>query len=225
MKKHGLPSTNQNQLNTAGRVALIAFAVLTQAFPAMAQAVYRIVDANGKVTFSDKPPVKGLAAPVATGAAAGAGSDAAAATLPYVLRQAMSKYPVTLYTGPDCGPCNAGRSLLQQRGIPFTERTSSNADDAAVLHRIFGDNAIPVLTVGSVTLKGLSESDWSQTLDLAGYPATSQLPATYRNGAATALAPPVAPKPAADKVSAPSTNDVPPPARQPNPSNPAGIQF
>ena len=126
--------------SSVATLTLIACCAGGLAWPSLAQSVYRIVDANGKVTFSDKPPAKGAASPVT----AGAGAEPPAAALPYVLRQAMAKNPVVLYTGPDCNPCSSGRTLLQQRGIPFTERTSSNIDDAAVLRRMFGDNALPV---------------------------------------------------------------------------------
>ena len=36
--------------------------------------------------------------------------------LPFELRQAASRYPVTLYTAATCIPCDNGRQMLQQRG-------------------------------------------------------------------------------------------------------------
>ena len=213
---------SNNGIKSALALTFSAWALCGAIGIATAQPVYRVVDANGKVTFSDQPPSNQPAKPVITGAA----SDTPAPILPYALRQAASKYPVTLYAGPDCVPCSSGRALLQQRGVPFTERSITSAYDAAALQRVFGDNSIPVLTVGTVTLKGLSETEWNQTLDVAGYPKTSQLPAAYRNPPVAPLVP-SAPKPTAapSNVTNSTAPDTPLPPRAPNPANPAGIQF
>src|SRR3990167_5668633 len=86
-----------------------------------AQTIYRIVGADGKVTFSDKAPVSADQGKVAgTGVGANAAS-ANSAALPFELRQVVTKYPVTLYTSPKCAPCDMGRSLLVSRGVPFNE--------------------------------------------------------------------------------------------------------
>ena len=86
-----------------------------------AQTVYRIVGSDGKVTFSDKPPVEARAK-VSTGAGA-SGSSNAASPLPFELRQVAQKYPVTLYLGDNCGPCQSAKTLLLSRGVPFSEKT------------------------------------------------------------------------------------------------------
>ena len=86
---------------------------------AHAQAVYRIVGPDGKVTFSDRAP--DTAAKPAQSTTSGTGATGAA--LPYELQQVATRFPVTLYTGTDCTPCNNARNLLVGRGIPFTERT------------------------------------------------------------------------------------------------------
>ena len=63
---------------------------------------------------------------------AGSPAPAAAgnAALPFELRRVASQFPVTLYTGKDCSPCNSGRNLLNSRGIPYVERTVTTPDDA-----------------------------------------------------------------------------------------------
>ena len=62
--------------------------------------------------------------------------------------------------------------------------------DIEALKRISGESSLPLLTLGSQQLRGLVEREWNQYLDLAGYPAVSQLPPGYRFPPATALAPP-----------------------------------
>ena len=204
--------------------SLIGVAALTVlAASVHAQQVYRIVGPDGKVTFSDKPPVETNVklAPVVP---LGAGGGSNGAGLPFELRQVASKYPVTLYTGNNCGPCGAGRAYLSSRGIPFTERTVTTAEDAEALKRLAGDNSIPLLTVGGQQIKGYSDTEWGQFLDAAGYPARSALPASYRNPAASPLVAIQRPAPAAAPAeSAPEPLRAPPPVERAD--NPAGIKF
>ena len=202
-----------------------------------AQPVYRSVGSDGRVTFSDQPPPpsaagKASVAGATTGAAAGNGA------LPFELRQVAGRYPVTLYTGTNCAPCGAGRALLTSRGVPFTERTVTSAEDGAALQRLSGDTTLPFVTIGSQQIKGYSDVEWTQFLDAAGYPKTSQLPASYRPPAAAPLV--AVQKPTASEASAqrteggPGTTVVnrrfPPASAQPAPpapsaDNPAGIRF
>jgi len=198
-----------------------ACAALLLAGAAQAQ-MYRHVGPDGRVTYSDQPPVAGAHAVGASAAASGAGGNAA---LPYQLGQTAQSYPVTLYTASDCAACDAGRSLLVDRGIPFSEKTVESSGDIAALQRLSGSNSLPLLTIGQQRLSGYSDQAWSQYLDAAGYPKTSQLPGSYRRPSATPLAA-AAPQP---EASAP----VPAPAQPPEPSvtpkpddhNPAGIRF
>ncbi len=136
------------------------------------------------------------------------------------------QYPVTLYSGDNCGPCASARSLLTTRGVPFTEKTVSTNDDAQALQRISGDNSLPFLTIGSQQLKGFSDAEWTQFLDAAGYPKSSVLPASYRQAPATPLVT-VAPTPAPATTAAarPGTPVAPSTPVTPPPSNPAGIRF
>ncbi|SCK58641.1 Glutaredoxin [Variovorax sp. HW608] len=202
--------------------AIAGLALLLVATSSFAQAVYRQVDKDGRVSFSDQPPTAS-SQPATPRAGNTVGS---AAGLPYELRQVAQRYPVTLYTGEECGPCGAARSLLTTRGVPFSERTVKSNEDIAALQRLSGQIGVPLLTIGSQQLKGFSDSEWSQYLDAAGYPKSSQLPASYQNPPAqplVALAP--AAKPAAE-ASAPAATPAPAaPSSGPSPSNPAGIKF
>lgn len=191
-----------------------------------AQQVYRIVGPDGRVTFSDRPPPDGKATP-AGGAATAGGGAAGGAALPFELRNVANRYPVTLYTGNDCPPCNSGRAYLQGRGIPFTERTVTTPEDATALRTLAGAPSLPFLTIGGQQIRGFSEMEWGSYLDAAGYPKTSQLPAAYRNPAPSPLVA-TQPAPRAPATEAPA-NGTPAaaaaPAEPPPPANPAGIRF
>ena len=224
---------------TLSRPAAVAGLLLLAAWSlaASAQQVYRIVGPDGKVTFSDRPPEdpKAKVAPAAVVGMGGTGSNVAA--LPFELRNAASRYPVTLYTAANCAPCANARGFLSNRGVPFTEKTVGSNEDIEALQRLSGSQSVPFATIGAQQLKGFSETEWGQFLDAAGYPQTSVLPASYRN-------PPPAPLVAVDNAArpaapagangqqdrrtatrTPAAPPPPPPSSGPTPDNPAGIQF
>jgi len=205
---------------------------------ALAQTLYRSVGPDGKVTFSDTPPPASASTNAkARGATTPAGPVSAGSALPYELQQIANRYPVTLYTGDNCGPCASGRNLLRARGIPFMERTVNSADDIAALQRLNGDAGLPFLTIGGQQIPGFSDAEWTQYLDAAGYPTTSQLPSGYRAAPASPLVAVQRPAAAPSGASAPAggasgepkvetfnTRPRPAPAPAPDP-NPAKIQF
>jgi glutaredoxin len=211
---------------TSSLPRLAGLVLLLAAAGAMAQPIYRNVDKNGKVTFSDRAP----SASTEPAAAPQAGIvPPANAGLPYELRQVAQRYPVTLYSGEDCAPCGAARSLLVTRGIPFEERIVKSNLDVEALQRLSSQVSLPLLTVGSQQLKGFSDVEWSQYLDAAGYPKSNSLPAGYRNPPARPLvaqqqAPAAPAAPAAAQPAAAPQPAAPAPSG-PTPSNPAGIKF
>ena len=68
--------------------------------------------------------------------------------------------------------------------------------------------------------------EWSQYLDAAGYPRTSQLPASFRNPEPRPLVAATQPVPRAapEAARAPQRAEAAPPS-EPAPANPAGIRF
>lgn len=188
----------------------------------IAQPVYRIVGPDGKVTFSDKPPAEANAkVTTATGAS---GGGVATSSLPFELRQVAQKYPVTLYTGENCGPCQSAKSMLITRGVPFSEKTITTTEDSQALLRLSGENSLPFATIGGQQLKGFSDAEWTQFLNAAGYPAASTLPSSYRQPAATPLVI-VAAAPATKAPAATARPAGPVPRPTPAAANPSGIRF
>ena len=195
---------------------------------AQAQAVYRSVGTDGKVTFSDIPPASttGKAAPTVNLLVPG---QAEQTNLPLELRQATAKFPVTLFVSAGCAPCDCGRNLLMNRGVPFAEKTVSTAEDAEALQKMSGTASLPFLTIGGQHVSGFLASEWTQYLNAAGYPEQSKLPANYRRAPAAPL---VALQKAPVSDAGKTNPSAPPPAplnpepqNRPNPNNPAGIQF
>ncbi len=116
--------------------------------------------------------------------------------------------------------------MLTTRGVPFAEKTVITSEDSQALQRISGDNALPFATIGGQQLKGFSDSEWTQFLNAAGYPAASVLPANYRQPPATPLvAVTTAPNAASNNAAAPARPAAPPAQEAPASGNPAGIRF
>lgn len=206
------------------RLSLLLLGIALAAGAASAQQVYRQVDRNGKVIFSDQPPAANAQPAAPRGSVSTVEGGGAIGGLPYELQQVAQRYPVTLYTGGECAPCDTGRALLSTRGVPFNERQVKTPADVEAFQRLSGETSLPLLAIGSQQLKGFSDTTWSQYLDAAGYPKSIRLPAGYSNPPAQPMvAQAVSPAPAATAVTSPRPA-VPPPAPR-SPSNPAGIQF
>ncbi|HSW03733.1 glutaredoxin family protein [Aquabacterium sp.] len=191
------------------RTVLLAALALLAALPVQAQ--YKVVGPDGKVTYTDRPPTEqsGTVAPVRGAAAA---PVANATPLPAELRPVVQRFPVVLYSAPDCAPCDSARSLLRQRGIPLTERQVLTNDDLPALERATGSRSLPTMTVGAQAAAGYSEAQWSSLLDLAGYPRESRLPRDYAGAPATPLVARQAVAPAGQaRTQAPQAPAEPPP--------------
>lgn len=150
---------------------IVALCCTIAATAALAQStVYRWVDKDGKVHFSDSPPP----ADAKQSSQKTMGGGYVDRDLPYAVQQAAKKNPVTLYTAPSCGePCTSGRNLLSERGIPFNERNAgASADAQKALKELVGGLEVPVLVIGASPIKGYDSGQWSLALDDAGYPRT-----------------------------------------------------
>src|SRR5450432_4815503 len=89
----------------------LAAVLLMVATPSQAQ--YKVIGADGKITYSDREPSPAEGRVSALGARAA--TQASEPDLPFELRQVATKYPVTLYTTTGaCEPCASARALLKQ---------------------------------------------------------------------------------------------------------------
>lgn len=176
------------------KISNAALALLFIATGANAQ-LYKWVAPDGTVSYSDTPPPS-TAAKVERKSYSGGSS---LADLPYELAQAAKSNPVTLYTAKNCAGCDQGRQLLNDRGIPFSEKTVNTNDDVERLRKISGNNQLPVLTVGRNKQVGFESGQWGSTLTAAGFPTSNILPKSYTNPPPEPAAPPAPTKPVPKK--------------------------
>lgn len=151
--------------STIAAGAMVALAPLVVA--GQAQTVYRYVDADGRIVYSDRPPppgIKGVETRRVTPNTIEVDQTALA------LERARTAFPVTLYTF-NCGePCSSAEALLVQRGIPYATVIVTEAAGADKLKKLTGELQAPVLQAGEKTVRGFSEPQWQSLLDAAGYP-------------------------------------------------------
>ncbi len=153
------------------RAMLVALVLLAFALAgAQAQQMYRWVDKDGKVHYTQQQPppdAKNVRRRTAVSGAADSGD------LPYATQLAAKNHPVTLYTSADCAqPCKDARESLKKRGVPFEEVVVGDEKSVENLKRLTGKNQVPVLRVGTQIEVGFEPEGWKSALDIAGYPAS-----------------------------------------------------
>ncbi len=181
--------------------------------------LYKWVGPDGKVTYSDVPPPK-TAAKVEKKALSIAGTPDSA--LPYEVGQAARSNPITLYTSTQCGPCDAARQLLLDRGVPFTEKTVTSYDEQSRFRKITGGYDFPYMQIGSNHRKGYESDSWNAALTTAGYPEANMLPKNYQHKPAEPL---IAAKPKAEEAPEKKAEEKPIARPKTDETKPPGFQF
>jgi glutaredoxin len=181
-------------------VALLVCVASALAAGQASQQVYRYVDPDGRVVYSDKPPPPDARDPQAKRIGR---NTIETSDLSYTAAMAQERFPVTLYSFA-CGTvCDSASALLNKRGIPHTMIDVSAGDGADKLKRLTGGLDAPALQVGDQYTTGFNENRWQNMLSDAGYPKTPP-PRTAPVG----KAPPTAPD-----ANSPTTQTVAPPSK------------
>jgi glutaredoxin len=147
----------------AGLAAFVATAAVAQN-----QQVYRYVDKDGRVVYSDRGPpadARDIQAKRLRG------NVIENNEIPLAAQQAQERFPVTLYSF-GCGEvCTQAEALLNRRGVPYSAVNVETPEGAEQLSKMTGELKAPVLQVGDRTfVKGYSDTQWNKALDEAGYP-------------------------------------------------------
>jgi len=155
--------------------------------------VYRYVDPDGRIVYSDRQPPAD-AKDVETKRLTPNLIETDKVSLE--AQRAQDHFPVTLYTF-SCGDvCDRAEALLNRRGVPFTRVNVQLAEGAEKLKTLTGDLQAPVLQAGDkLMVRGFSDTQWQALLDDAGYPKTPPLrrPAPAPEPVKSPVAQPVTP--------------------------------
>jgi len=147
----------------------VLIALFVCASVAQAQ-LYRWIDENGRVRYSDTPPPASAKGVQKKQYSTGAGEPG----MSYATQRAMRENPVVLYTAPECGQiCADGKALLDKRGIPYREVVVRSNEQIEELQKLAGKNQVPALIVGAQVVSGYEAAAWTGALDRAGYPSAA----------------------------------------------------
>lgn len=173
---------------------VVGIAAIAAAGAAAQQQVYRYVDKNGNVGYSDRSPPADSRDVQARRLSP---NFIESNPVPLATVQAAERYPVTLYTFA-CGTvCQNAEALLNRRGVPFTTVNVEDVNGAEQLKKLTGEQQAPVLQLGDKLIaKGFNESRWQAMLDEAGYPKSAPRRTSTPKGAPEPPPPPPASAPA-----------------------------
>jgi glutaredoxin len=151
-----------------GRVSLGL--LLLAASAAQAQTMYRWIDRDGRVVYSDQIPPRD-ARDVQEVRAARTGTIETGPS--FSLKKAQQDFPVTFYRAAECdAACADAKAVLNRRGIPFSEVALNTEEDHEAFRKAFASQevAVPSILVGSLKQIGFEAGIWNRMLDEAGYP-------------------------------------------------------
>lgn len=152
-----------------GRInLLLVTALMAIGIPAaQADTLYKWVDSQGRISYHDQPPPEGAGYRVEEKVLGTGNKHKEDDTLAKV----VEKYPVILYSVPDCGSCDLARLYLQKRKVPFTEQNlNTNPELQQTLKKKIGSLSAPTIMIGEKVMKGYVESVLEGELDGVGYP-------------------------------------------------------
>jgi glutaredoxin len=149
---------------------LLVTALMAIGIPAaQADTLYKWVDSQGHISYHDQPPPEGAGYRVeekvlGTGTGTKHKEDD-------TLAKVVEKFPVVLYSVPECGSCDLARFYLQKRKVPFTEQNlDNNPELQQTLKKKIGSLSAPTIMIGEKVMKGYVESVMAGELDEVGYP-------------------------------------------------------
>ena len=130
---------------------------------AWAAKMYKWVDADGKISYQDKPPPKSgkliETSELKTRAAASASPSNAN----------QNRAPVTAYTIANCEACVQLMAFLNRVGIPVVELSLQDREVQSRILSLSGKIAAPTLFIGDALIDDLSEQGLITKLAGAGY--------------------------------------------------------
>lgn len=142
---------------------LLLFGLLSSVLTDASAGIYRWVDAEGRVQFSDRPPPKAAAEEVEL-----SHINTYRGVSIEVLEewQGMRSRPpqrrkskkVVMYSAPWCGVCTQARRFFRAEGIPFRELDVDKSRTAKREWERMNANGVPVILVGNRRMNGFSEA-------------------------------------------------------------------
>ena len=158
------------------RIALAAlFVILMQLAGTAVEAAsaYKWRDTNGKLYFSDKPPVQHKAEYIdikvtapSVDAAPLYQSSGEKQSEPKIVSPDKLNKKVVMYSTSWCPVCKTAKQFFQQNGVDFVEKDIEKSTSAEQEYKRLGGNGVPLIVVGDNTMSGFSEGHMRSLLGL-----------------------------------------------------------
>ena len=122
--------------------------------------IYKTIDENGRVFFTDKPTAQSQAVEVDTNANNAEGlSESSYSKADEINSNKRTKQKsVVMYSTSWCGVCKNARSYMQSNGIKFKEYDIEKNTNAHSKYKKLGGKGVPLITVGKNKMSGFSAS-------------------------------------------------------------------
>jgi glutaredoxin len=151
------------------KFGIVALLLCMLAGNAIAQPIYRWVDANGRVHYTaEKPPTGIESTPVQARINSYSGAPLVSGQAP-AAAPAGVRAPVTMYATDWCPYCRKAREFLARNGVPYVELDIEKSAAAKAEYHRLGARGVPVIVVGAQRMNGFSEARLAQMLKSAGY--------------------------------------------------------
>ena len=149
-------------------VRAAALLLLCAALPAAA-GIYKIVGADGKVSYSDNPSADARAAkvtevrmqsysgPAQIGAAAAKPDWAAVLKRPIASSGPSASGSLVMFSTPTCGYCKKARQYMNAKGIAYNEIDITQDARGRDEYSRLGGHGVPFFVAGDKTLTGFNE--------------------------------------------------------------------
>lgn len=145
----------------------LMISVATGLSVAQAETLYKWIDSQGRISYHDQLPPADSGFRVEEKVVNGSRKPKQEDTLAKV----VEKYPVVLYSVPDCGSCDLARLYLEKRKVPFSEQNLNTTPELQqTLKKKIGSLSAPTIMIGDKVMRGYVESVLEGQLDDAGYP-------------------------------------------------------
>ncbi|MBI1891167.1 MAG: glutaredoxin family protein [Burkholderiales bacterium] len=156
------------------RVLILALCAITFAAPGLAQTLYKSVGPDGRITYSDRPPVEGKIQKTLTfdnlpssSLPAPTSSQLEQARKPQAAAPSTARGQVVLFSAAWCGYCKKAKAYLASRGVAYREFDVDTTEGKAEFVRAGGSRGIPLILAGDHRLQGFSQEAYDAVF-LAG---------------------------------------------------------
>ena len=137
-----------------------------------AQTLYKSVGPDGKITYSDKPPISGNVEkkltfrnlPSTKLPASASGKTAQADNKKATNKTQANVGAVTLYTASWCGYCRQAKAYLASQRINYREVDIESESGMVEFSQAGGSGAVPLLIAGKESLQGFSPEAYDDIL-------------------------------------------------------------